>query len=47
MITGQNKSPAAIVAFVVFAGAAVLHIVFDRRNIEPSDAGIGLEGGGD
>ena len=31
VITGQSKSSLAISAFVVFAGATLMYIVFDRR----------------
>ncbi len=46
VLTGQSKSSTAFAAFLFFAGAALLHIVFDRRLGRP-DHGGGIDIGSD
>lgn len=45
VVTDQTNSPAAYVAAFVFFGAALLHIIFDRRNREARNEGGGFEAG--
>lgn len=48
VLMGQNKSPAAYTAFGVFAAAALLHIIFDRRRFGPDrESDITFDGGSD
>lgn len=49
MLTNQNKSPAAYLAFGIFAATAALHIIFDRRPVGRVQHGVEAhsDGGGD
>ena len=52
VLTGRDKSPAALVAFGAFFCAALLHIAFDRRRFGGGEEGrsgieFGSDGGGD
>lgn len=49
ILTDQNKSTIVLVAFGIFFGAALLHIVFDRRHYgtRNEQGSISIEEGGD
>lgn len=50
VLSGQEKSASAFLGFGVFAGATLLHIIFDRRNRRGGKDGAGgvdFGGGGD
>ena len=50
IVKGQAKSPAALLAFAIFAFCAVLHIIFDDRNRlsrHETSGGLELTDGGE